>query len=45
MKSMGKGVKTFKDAMDGMDQEIKDPQKNNPSRGPDKDKPSDKPVS
>jgi sec-independent protein translocase protein TatA len=39
MKSMGKGVKTFKDAMDGMDQEIKDPQKTDPSTEHDKDQP------
>jgi sec-independent protein translocase protein TatA len=39
MKSMGKGVKTFKDAMDGMDQEIKDPQKTDPSTENDKDQP------
>jgi sec-independent protein translocase protein TatA len=42
MKSLGKGVKHYKDAMDGLDQEIKDPKKTDPDKEPDKYKPSDK---
>ena len=45
MKSLGKGVKHYKDAMDGLDQEIKDPKKTDPDKEPDKYKPSDKKAS
>jgi Sec-independent protein translocase protein TatA len=42
MKSKGKGVKSFKDTFEGLDQEIKDPKKTDPDKEPDKYKPSDK---
>jgi sec-independent protein translocase protein TatA len=45
MKSMGKGVKSFKDAIEGLDSEMKDPKKDASSKEAEKDKPSDKPVS
>jgi len=46
MKSLGKGIKSYKDAINGMEQEIKDPKTpDHPSKEPDKDNPSDKSVS
>jgi sec-independent protein translocase protein TatA len=42
MKSFGKGVKSFKDAKDGSEQEIKDPKKPDLAKEPEKDKPSEK---
>lgn len=45
MKSLGKGVKSFKDGINGLDQEIKDSKTpDHPSKEPDKDNPSDKSV-
>ena len=42
MKSLGKGVKSFKDALNGFDQEIKDPKNPDPPKEPDKENASDK---
>jgi len=41
MKSMGKGVKSYKDAMDGLDLGIKNPKTPDSPKQPDKDKPSE----
>jgi sec-independent protein translocase protein TatA len=40
MKSMGKGVKSFKDAMDGLDKDITTHKTPAPPEEPDKNKPS-----
>jgi sec-independent protein translocase protein TatA len=45
MRSLGKGVKSFKDGINGLEQEIKDPPKPDPEKESDKNKPSDKSVS
>jgi sec-independent protein translocase protein TatA len=42
MKSFGKGVKSFKDGINGLEQDIKDPKKTDPDKEPDNYKPSDK---
>jgi sec-independent protein translocase protein TatA len=44
MKSLGKGIKSYKDAINGLEQEIRDPNKTDPSKEPDKNNPSDKSV-
>jgi len=38
MSSLGKGVKNFKDGMDGIEDEIKNPKKSEPVKEPEKDK-------
>ena len=42
MQSIGKGVKSFKDGMDGLEEELKNPKKPDPVKEPEKDSPSDK---
>lgn len=44
MSSLGKGVKSFKDGMDGLEEELKNPKKPDPVKEPEKDSPSDKLV-
>jgi len=39
MSSLGKGVKNFKDGMDGIGNEIKNPKKSEPAKEPEKIKP------
>jgi sec-independent protein translocase protein TatA len=42
MKSLGKGIKSFKDGMDGIEQEIKDTKQHDTVKEAEKDKPSEK---
>jgi sec-independent protein translocase protein TatA len=42
MKSLGKGIKSFKDGMDGIEQEIKDTKQPDTVKEAEKDKPSEK---
>ena len=44
MSSLGKGVKSFKEGMDGLDEEIKNPKKPDPVKEPDKDPPPEKSI-
>jgi sec-independent protein translocase protein TatA len=44
MKGLGKGVKSFKDGMEGIDNELKNPLKQEPAKEPEKDKPPEKTV-
>ena len=44
MSSLGKGVKSFKDGMDGLEEELKNPKKPDPVKEPEKDSPPDKLV-
>ena len=45
MKSLGKGIKSFKDGIDGLEEETKNPEKPDPAKEPDKDRSTDKSVS
>jgi sec-independent protein translocase protein TatA len=45
MKGLGKGVKSFKDGMEGLEDKIKNPPKPDPAKEPEKDEPTDKSVS
>jgi len=42
MQSIGKGVKSFKDGMEGMEDEIKSSHNPDPAKEPEKDKPTEK---
>lgn len=42
MKGIGKGVKSFKEGMAGLEDEINKPNKTEPEKEPEKDKPSEK---
>ena len=42
MRGIGKGVKSFKDGMAGLEDELNQPNKPNPPKEPDKDKPTEK---
>ena len=44
MSSLGKGVKSFKDGMEGLEEELKNPKKPDPVKEPEKDSPPDKLV-
>lgn len=41
MKGIGKGVKSFKEGMAGLEDEINKPNKTEPAKEPEKDKPSE----
>jgi len=42
MKGLGKGVKSFKDGMEGLEDDIKNPSKPDPPKAPEQDKPPEK---